>query len=206
MNVQKVRKRQHWFKKIEQMHPYQTLIYLAMFSSGLVFFFLTTAFVFSQSANSTFAQNTIPKSFIVSSLILFESAFISEKILPAYLSHNLKKTKSTLLLTLILGLSFAFLQFLGWNELAKSGVDFSGLPSGSFLYLLSGIHLVHLLGAMIYAIVLLSLIHKSQKDEVKALVLLTNPYQRMKLELFIVYWKFMDIVWLILFGLFLWVL
>jgi cytochrome c oxidase subunit 3 len=118
----------------------------------------------------------------------------------------LQKIKLNLAFTLILGLSFAVFQFRGWQELSKSGIDFTGLPTGSFLYLLSGIHLVHLAGAMIYALVLLLLIYNSEKDEVKTLVLLTNPYEKMKLELFIIYWKFMDIVWLILFGLFLWVL
>jgi len=206
MNLPKERKKHHWFKRIEQLHPYQTLIYLAMFSSGLILFFLTTSFVFSQSETSAFGQYKIPKSFIISSLILFGSAFLSERILPAYLAHDLKKTKINLAYTLILGLSFAAFQFKGWQELSKSGVDFTGLPAGSFLYLLSGIHLVHLAGAMIYALVLLLLIYNSEKDEVKTLVLLTNPYEKMKLELFVIYWKFIDIVWLILFGLFLWVL
>jgi len=206
MNVPKERKKDHWFKRIEQMHPYQTLIYLAIFSSGIIFFFLTTSFIFSQTVSSSFGQYKIPKSFFISSLILFGSTFISEKILPAYLSHDLRKIKFNLAFTLILGLTFAIFQFRGWQELSKSGIDFTGLPAGSFLYLLSGIHLVHLAGATIYALVLLLLIHNSEKDEVKTLVLLTNPYEKMKLELFIIYWKYMDIVWLILFGLFLWVL
>ncbi|WP_339925415.1 cytochrome c oxidase subunit 3 [uncultured Cyclobacterium sp.] len=206
MDLRKERKKTHWFKRMEQMHPYQTLIYLAMFSSGLIFLFLTLSFIFSQSETNSFAQYKIPKPFIISSLILFGSAFISEKILPAFLAHDLKKTKINLVYTLFLGLSFTAFQFKGWEELSNSGVDFTGLPAGSFLYLLSGIHLVHLTGAMIYALVLLLLIYNSEKDEVKTLVLLTNPYEKMKLELFIIYWKFMDIVWLILFGLFLWVL
>jgi cytochrome c oxidase subunit 3 len=204
--MEKERKKIHWFTKLEQLHPYKTLIYLAMFSSGLIFLFMTAAFVLSQSESSTFNQNTIPKSFIISSFVLLVSAFISEKIIPAFLSHNLKKTKIMLIWILGLGLLFSALQFKGWQELSELGIDFTGLPSGSFLYLLSGIHLVHLLGAMLYAFILFYQIHRREKDEVKTLVLLTNPYEKMKLELFSIYWKFMDTVWLVLFGLFLWIL
>ena len=35
-----------WFQRIEDMHPYETLLYLGMFGSGLIFLFLTVAFLF----------------------------------------------------------------------------------------------------------------------------------------------------------------
>lgn len=205
MSLPKEREQTHWFKKIEQLHPYRMLIYLAMFSSGLVFFFLATAFVVSQSASNSLGQYQMPKSFIISSFMIIGSAFVSAQIIPAFLAQDLKKTKRNLAYTLALGIFFTFFQFMGWQELAASGIDFTGLPSGSFLYVLSGIHLFHLAGAMIYAVTLLLLLQKSEKDQVKSLVILTNPYEKMRLELFSLYWKFMDIVWLLLFGLFLWV-
>ncbi len=176
-----------------------------MISSGLVFLFLATAFVLSQSAANSLGQYQIPKSFIISSFMIIGSAFVSADIVPSFLANNLIKTKRNLGYTLLLGIFFTFFQFKGWQELAASGIDFTGLPSGSFLYLLSGIHLFHLAGAIIYGLILLLLLHNSEKDQVKSLVILTNPYEKMRLELFSIYWKFMDIVWLILFGLFLWV-
>ena len=205
MSLSKEREQTHWFKKIEQLHPYRMLIYLGMFSSGLVFFFLATAFLISQSASNSLVQYQMPKSFIISSFMIIGSAFISAQIIPAFLEQNLKKTKRKLTYTLVLGILFTIFQFRGWQELAASGIDFTGLPSGSSLYILSRIHLSHLAGAMIYALNLWLLLQNSEKDLVKSLVILTNPYEKMRLELFSLYWKFMDIVWLILFGLFLWV-
>jgi cytochrome c oxidase subunit 3 len=41
-----------------------------------------------------------------------------------------------------------------------------------------------------------------QKDMVQKLVWTTNPYQKLRIRLFTVYWHFMDAVWLILFLLF----
>lgn len=197
-------KKAPWFQKIENMHPYRTLLYLGMFSSGLLFFFLTAAFVLSQPGAGVYDQFTIPKSFIVSTLTILLSTYTSGKIIPAFYSEQPQKAKKYLLYTFLLGLVFSASQFLGWTELSDMGIDFRGLPSGSFLYLLSGIHLFHLAGALIYALVLLVQIGKSEKDPVKSLILLTNPFEKMKLDLFSVYWKFMDAVWLILFLLFLW--
>ncbi len=197
-------KKAPWFQKIENMHPYRTILYLGMFSSGLLFFFLTTAFVLSQPGSGVYDQFIIPKSFILSTLIILVSTYTSGQITPGFLSDQPEKAKKYLFYTFLLGLFFSASQFLGWTELSEMGIDFRGLPSGSFLYLLSGIHLFHLAGALIYALVLLVQISKKEKDPVKSLILLTNPYEKMKLDLFSVYWKFMDAVWLILFLLFLW--
>jgi len=197
-------KKIHWFEKIENLHPYRTIMYLGMFGSGLIFLFLMTAFVNSQPEAGRYDQFAIPKSFVLSSMVIIISSFTSGKILPYFNSNNIEKTKIYLFITLLLGLVFSTLQFTGWRELSNMGIDFKGLPSGSFLYLLSGIHLFHLAGALIYAFVLLVQIQKSEKDPVSTLILLANPYEAMKLGLFSVYWKFMDAIWLILFILFLW--
>ncbi|NHE57077.1 cytochrome c oxidase subunit 3 [Cyclobacterium plantarum] len=194
----------HWFEKIENLHPYRTIMYLGMFGSGLIFLFLMTAFVLSQPEAGRYDQFAIPKSFIISSMVIIVSSFTSGRILPYFNSNNIEKTKIYLFVTLLLGLLFSTLQFTGWRELSGMGIDFRGLPSGSFLYLLSGIHLFHLAGALIYALVLLIHLKKSEKDPVSTLILLSNPYEEMKLGLFSVYWKFMDAVWLVLFILFLW--
>jgi cytochrome c oxidase subunit 3 len=67
---------------------------------------------------------------------------------------------------------------------------------------LSGIHIFHLLGAMIFAVILWVQLQKNQEDSIKHLILLTNPYEKMRIRLFTVYWQFMDAIWLILFMLF----
>ena len=116
--------------------------------------------------------------------------------------EELKALKNNLLYTFFLGLIFTGLQFFGWRELARMGVDFRGLPSGSFLYVLSGIHLFHLIGAMVFALIMVLHYQRSEKDSIKHLLLLTNPYEKMKIQLFSRYWHFMDIIWMTLFLIF----
>lgn len=121
-------KKAPWFQKIENMHPYRTLLYLGMFSSGLLFFFLTAAFVLSQPGAGVYDQFTIPKSFIVSTLTILLSTYTSGKIIPAFYSEQPQKAKKYLLYTFLLGLVFSASQFLGWAELSDLGIDFRGFP------------------------------------------------------------------------------
>jgi len=61
---------------------------------------------------------------------------------------------------------------------------------------------VHLIGAMSFAVILLLQLRKIEQDMVSKLVWMTNPYEKLRIRLFTVYWQFMDAVWLILFLLF----
>ncbi|MGY6742890.1 MAG: cytochrome c oxidase subunit 3 [Cecembia sp.] len=191
-----------WFQKIENMHPYQTLMYLGMFGSGLIFLFMTVAFLASATGNTEGLGFNMPKSFILSTFVIIFSGYTVSKMLLHFKEESLLKLKNSLLLTFMLGLAFTILQFVGWKELALLGIDFAGIPSGSFLYVLSGIHVFHLLGAMVFAIIMLVKYNRTEKDEIKHLVLLTNPYEKMQIQLFTTYWHFMDVVWLLLFMIF----
>jgi cytochrome c oxidase subunit III len=51
-------------------------------------------------------------------------------------------------LTLSLGLAFLRGQWLAWRQLAAGGFDVAASPSSSFVYLLTGMHGVHLLGGV----------------------------------------------------------
>jgi cytochrome c oxidase subunit 3 len=56
---------------------------------------------------------------------------------------------SWLALTVVLGLSFLAGQWMAWRELASSGFYVASSPSSSFVYLLTGMHGVHLFGGVV---------------------------------------------------------
>jgi len=56
---------------------------------------------------------------------------------------------SWLALTAVLGLTFLTGQWMAWRELAASGFFVSSSPSSSFVYLLTGMHGVHLFGGVV---------------------------------------------------------
>jgi cytochrome c oxidase subunit III len=64
-------------------------------------------------------------------------------------SVEAKEGISWLALTVVLGLSFLIGQWMAWRELAASGFYMASSPSSSFVYLLTGMHGVHLLGGLV---------------------------------------------------------
>lgn len=202
LNVKEPKKNQSWFQRIENLHPYETLLYLGMFGSGLIFLFLTVAFLFSGLDQLGGLNQKIPLSFLLSTFLLVISGYTATRMRIFYQEERTQKVVDSLRNTLLLGLVFTLLQVSGWIELEAMGISLQGIPSGSFLYVLTGIHIFHLVGAMIFAVILWVQLKKNQADEIKHLILLTNPFEKMRIRLFTVYWQFMDGIWLILFLLF----
>jgi cytochrome c oxidase subunit III len=64
-------------------------------------------------------------------------------------SVEAKEEISWLALTVVLGLSFLAGQWMVWRELAASGFYLASSPSSSFVYLLTGMHGVHLFGGLV---------------------------------------------------------
>ncbi len=200
--MNRIKEPQNWLQRLESLHPYETLLYLGMLGSGLIFVFLVAAFLFSGINQLEGMNHRIPIAFLISTFMLILSGYTATKMRLHYQEENIPKLERALRNTFMLGVIFTILQFAGWKELNDMGINFTGLPSGSFLYLLSGIHVFHLLGAMVFAVILLLQLRKTQEDGVQKLILVTNPFEKMRIRLFTVYWHFMDAIWLVLFFLF----
>jgi cytochrome c oxidase subunit 3 len=87
-----------------------------------------------------------------------------------------------------LGALFVAGQVAAWRSLSAQGALLSGNPHNSFFYLLTGLHLVHLLGALTWFLVVL----------LKARRLAYTPGQD-GLGLFATFWHFLDGLWVYLF-------
>ena len=86
--------------------------------------------------------------------------------------------------------SFLVGQWIAWQQLAAAGQFVTVNPSNAFFYLLTGLHGLHILGGMY---VWVRAMVRSFNDEEAHLV-------RNSVELCTIYWHFLLLVWLILFG------
>jgi cytochrome c oxidase subunit 3 len=86
-----------------------------------------------------------------------------------------------------LGLVFVIGQFMAWRSLAAQGIYLSTNPSSSFFYMLTGIHLLHLAGGLVW---LLALVSRARR-----LAILPGTDA---LGLFALYWHFLGLLWLYL--------
>jgi cytochrome c oxidase subunit 3 len=119
------------------------------------------------------------------------------------LNDDHKGYKSALLMTSVLGLAFTGFQLLGWAELFRSGVGFRNNISGTYLYLLSGLHLAHLLVGVGILFYFLFKAYMTEADAFKSLMFDTDPVEKLKIEMMGVYWHFVDGLWLFLYVCFL---
>jgi len=97
-----------------------------------------------------------------------------------------------LLITGVLTLGFVLGQFIAWQQLQNSGQLITSNPSNAFFYFLTGAHAVHILGGL----------YVWARATMKV-VLGTGDAEKIRrsIELCTIYWHFLLLVWLILFGL-----
>lgn len=97
-----------------------------------------------------------------------------------------------LLITGVLTLGFIVGQFVAWQQLQNSGEFITSNPSNAFFYFLTGAHAVHIVGGMyVWARATLKVVLGNA--DVEGI--------RRSIELCTIYWHFLLLVWLILFGL-----
>ncbi|WPP48116.1 cytochrome c oxidase subunit 3 [Catalinimonas niigatensis] len=196
------KRRETAMARLEKIHPHKMLLYLAIFGSSLVFLFMITAYTFSRPEED-FSSFAMPKSFVVSLVILLLSSFAISKALPAFKKDNIKEVRRAVEIALLLGLGFTISQYIGWYELNSSGIHLTGKDSGAYLYIISGLHILHLAGGLVFLTLAYTNINTVSRDPVKTLIVLTNPYERIRLEMLVAYWHFVDILWIVLFFYFL---
>ncbi|PRY12369.1 cytochrome c oxidase subunit 3 [Pontibacter ummariensis] len=191
------------FRRIEKMHPIRMLLYISMMGIGVLFFILTVAF--ARTGGFPGEQFELPKFFSVSAILLLFSSFTISKVPSMYRKEKLKKMSRYLALTLSLGILFIVAQLIGWNEMSRAGVYFSGKASGTYLYLISALHILHLLGGIIFLSFMLFKTIYVASDGVRSLIFIRDPFRNMQLSMLNSYWHFMDFLWLGLYLVFLFI-
>jgi len=89
-------------------------------------------------------------------------------------------------MTLLLGSAFLTCQWVVWRDLAARGYYLATGPSSAFLYLLTGMHGIHLLGGILALLVAGALAALRRPLESRAVVLDITAW----------YWHFMTLLWL----------
>ncbi len=178
--------------KARSARSYKLLLWFAMMSMTMMFAGLTSAFVVSKSREDWLKDFHMPIAFFFSTatIILCSITFYLAK--KAIQKDNRKATSNYLLLTLGLGILFVMLQFIGFNQIVQNGYYFTGAESNittTFLYVVTVVHLVHLLGGLIS---LLIIIYNHFKQKY-------NASQTLGIELGAMYWHFLDFLWVYLF-------
>jgi len=128
--------------------------------------------------------------FFGSTIALLISSITLETAYRSFIKGEEPKYKWLLIASFLLGITFVVLQYIGWTELFSIGVDLKGNPSGSFLYLITGVHAAHIIGGI--AAISVACIHAF------TLKFKVTEQRKHRFSLVVQYWHFVDLLWVYL--------
>lgn len=177
----------------KRIHPQMFALYIAMASIAMMFAGLTSAYIVRKS-QPNWRLYDLPFIFWISTAVIVSGSITVAFALRALKVQQIKKARALMLLTLILGVSFGVLQYVGFKELyhLPAPVRVDGNPSESFLFVIWGLHLVHIAGGVVALLVvfLRSFFKKGDTYNSTGLAIAAN------------YWHFVDVLWIYLFFFF----
>ncbi len=181
----------------KRREPLQFMLYLSIFGSGLLFFFVLFVFVKRKFDNEGLFV-PIPNAFWVSTSAIILSSGTLAAAKHFFKNENFADYRLTVAVTFGLGVLFLGSQAWGWQEMLGQNIRLDNNTGGSFVYVLSGLHLAHTFGGILALLVVVYDAFRN-KSYVDSFVYSVNPPNQLRLKLTSIYWHFVDILWLILF-------
>src|SRR5690606_14759168 len=136
------------------MHPQKFALWLFLVSIVMLFAAFTSAYIVRRGEGN-WLDFDLPVLFYYTSGIIILSSITMQWAYIAAKKDNLDTLKITLLATTVLGIAFLVGQWAAWGELVDMNVYFVGNPSGTFIYVLTGVHGLHLISGVIFLIIVL---------------------------------------------------
>ncbi|GAC1381742.1 MAG: cytochrome c oxidase subunit 3 [Ginsengibacter sp.] len=171
----------------KRIHPHKFTLWVAIGSIVMMFAGLTSAYIVKRNQANWTSYN-LPVMFWYSTATILMSSFTMWKAETFYKQKEMPRYRNWLLITTALGLFFIIFQTLGFSQLWKDGITLTRSVSYSFLYVIVGLHAVHVLGGIIALFIIFGKAYsKTQKI-----------YSSVPVEMMSTYWHFVDILWIYL--------
>ncbi len=185
------------FREIEKMHPHKMLTFLFLFGNLLIFTYLLISLTIEFALDSGIITNArIPKFFIIGAFEILFSGYILNGLITAFQDEDIDLIRKKVFGIFLAGGVFFIFQSIGWLELIFQGIRFNSNVLGTYLYLISGFHIISVLigiGALAYFLYRTRNIHA---DGVSKLIFFTSPYEKTKLEIIRIYFRYIIISWI----------
>ncbi|RCH55060.1 heme-copper oxidase subunit III [Mucilaginibacter hurinus] len=170
--------------------PKKFVMWLIIFASFMIFAALTSGFIVYSGGSGRGLNTTMPPIFIYSTIIIAVSSLTMILAARAARQLNFALQRLFLWVTIALGIGFFAAQIFAWGELIKMGVYFVNTnASQSFIYVFTGMHLLHILAGILLLINAL----------IKSYVNVAQVKNLYYMELSGIFWHFVDIVWIYLY-------
>lgn len=177
-----------------RIHPYKFNLWVAIGSIIMMFGGFTSAYVVMHARN-TWVSFDLPVEFWFSTGIILLSSGTMHLALKNFKLRNFRAYRRLITITAFLGLIFLLSQSLGFYNLYSRGIKLAWNVSAGLLYIITGLHMLHVFGGVIALFV----------QFLRAFRRRIRSYDPLPVELVATYWHFVDLLWIYLFLFFIWI-
>lgn len=177
----------------QKIHPHKFTLWVGIASILMMFAGLTSAYIVKSSTTGWISVET-PTQFWYSTAAILLSSLTLQMAYRSFKQRSMQQYRTLIGITLVLGIAFVVLQWLGFNWLWDNGVRFAGASAGQFLYIIAGLHALHVIGGIVALFFLFF----------KAFFGKTRSYNTVPVEVTRTYWHFVDLLWMYLLVFFIW--
>lgn len=177
------------------------MLYALLTALSTLFIFTSAAFVYTRFVHSDF-QFHLPTIFHANTAIILVSSFTFMYALKSQEEENERGYLQALGVTFLLGISFLAFQTIGWVEMHRQGMTLTANIGNSYLFVLSGLHFLHVLGGLGVMAVSLFKSYRRLNDPVQELLFSVDPTRKTRIRLLGTYWHFVDVLWVYLYVFF----
>ena len=129
----------------------------------------------------------------INTAVLFFSSMVFVSTQIASKNNQFQMVKNRLLLIGCLAFAFLIGQLLFWQQLIANGYYVSTNPSNAYFYVFTALHGLHLLGGLVYWYLTI------KKVWISSNIVISKA--KHTVDLCAIYWHFLLVVWVVLFGL-----
>ncbi len=176
----------------KKIHPHKFTLWVAIGSILMMFAGLTSAYIV-KSNQTNWITVDLPKVFWFSTAAILLSSLTVQMALRSFKQREMGKYRLLIGATLLLGVLFLYLQLKGFEGLWAQHITFRGAGAGQFLYVIFGLHALHVAGGVITLLIMW----------VRAYAGRSKLYSAVPIEVAATYWHFVDLLWIYLLVFFL---
>lgn len=185
--------------------PLQVFTFLAIGGISSAFIFLLSSYL-GTVFETGLQPFELPAVFHANSVIILVSSYSMVQARLAFGRADWQAFRQGLGVTVLLGTAFTLFQIYGWAELLGQKISMVSNLGGAYLYVISGLHLLHLMAGLVFLGAEYLRTFPGSEPEVRWLIYETNPENRLRVRMSILYWHFVDILWLLVYAFLLMVL
>lgn len=173
--------------KQNKIHPHKFTLWVGIGSILMMFAGLTSAYIVKRN-QANWTTFDLPQAFWYSTAVIIASSLTLMVAVRSFKERAMPRYRLMMAVTMVLGVLFIAFQVIGFQQLWSKGITLQANVSFSFLYVIVGLHGLHVIGGVIALVVMaLQAFRKNVRN-----------YSVVPVELMSTYWHFVDILWLYL--------